>query len=178
MATVLKSVGEFSNSKGEDVQKWSDTTENICRRCGYEDEDITLIASLALRGDPKDWANSIFKEEPGIIWNEFRARLNGMFSSQREVAETVSRFFSSPQVQNYDQYIQLLKDADQIRYRGVVSEKEMIKQIVARAPDSLKSMLIQAGESSGWYHFRRCAENYAWVLFPILAMVHYPILQQ
>ena len=60
----------------------------------------------------------------------------------------------------------LLKDADQIRYRGVVSEKEMMKQIVARAPDSLKSMLIQAGETSGWYNFRRCAENYAWVSFP------------
>ena len=166
MATALKSIGEFSASKGEDVQKWSDTAENICLRCGYEEDDIVLITSLALRGNPKDWANNVLKEEPAISWSFFKDRLVVMFSSQREVSETVSRFFSSPKVQAYESYIQLLQDADQIRYRGVVSDKELMRQLIARAPDSLKSMLIQAGESQGWYQFRRCAESYECASFP------------
>ena len=91
MATVLKSVGEFKGEDGEDIQKWIDCTENICKRCGYNEEAITIIASLALRGDPKDWANNILREEPDIQWQQFRSRIIGMFSSQREISETVSR---------------------------------------------------------------------------------------
>ena len=124
MATVLRSVGEFKGTKGEDAQKWADTTENICFRCGYGQDDIVLIASLSLRDNPKDWANNVLMEEPGITWNSFKERLIFMFSSQREISETVSRFFSSPQVQCYESYMQLLKDADQIRYRGLLQTKK------------------------------------------------------
>lgn len=61
----------------------------------------------------------------------------------------------------------MIKDADLMLRRGCLNKPHLMKEVIARAPSEMKSMLLRmVFDSYDWDSFRKRAENYSWVAFP------------
>jgi hypothetical protein len=71
-----------------------------------------------LRKSAKIWGVTLIKNNVGISWGEFKHEMVVRFTNHRKTDETLGRFLSTPEVNSFDDYIQLLRDA-----RVVMSQK-------------------------------------------------------
>lgn len=63
--------------------------------------------------------------------------------------------------------MELLSGATEIIRRECVLPNALIKQVIVRSPEEIKSLLLQAaGKSNSWNEFVKEAQNSAWVAFP------------
>ncbi|MGL5706969.1 MAG: retropepsin-like aspartic protease [Aeromonas sp.] len=68
---------------------------------------------------------------------------------------------------NYNEYIELLRDASLLLNKGCINGRSLIQRVISKSPTEIKSLLIIKAETSGsWDSFRKTAEESAWVAFP------------
>ncbi|MGL6009302.1 MAG: retroviral-like aspartic protease family protein [Culicoidibacterales bacterium] len=167
MATVSKSVGEYSGEDDEDIQEWVDSVEVIAQLTGLAERDVIRIVVLALRKRAKSWGMALIRNDKNVNWVVLKSGLIARFSNHKKADETLARFLSTPEAESYDGYVQLLKDARVVKETRGVSIEHVMRQIIARSPAGLKSLLLQLAQSSvKWEEFLQHTENSAWVAFP------------
>ncbi|KAI5173484.1 hypothetical protein PAEPH01_2020 [Pancytospora epiphaga] len=65
------------------------------------------------------------------------------------------RFLSTPEAESYEVFSQLLRDVRVLRRPHGISERHLMRQLIARSPSGLKSLLLQATQA-----------GVTWVVFP------------
>ncbi|KAI5173428.1 hypothetical protein PAEPH01_1968 [Pancytospora epiphaga] len=135
---------------------------------GISETELLKIAVLSLRGAARQWAASFIKGiTDAMTWAEFCQGIQNRFISHKESDLALTRFLSTPEASSYDSFIQLLRDARTLKRSRGISVDHLMRQVIARSPAGLKSLLIQSVQSgASWNTFLQAAESSAWVVFP------------
>lgn len=79
----------------------------------------------------------------------------------------MSRFFATDNCFGREGYKNLLADAEILARNGAIKVELLVKNVIARAPVDIKSILnSEAKKSKSWFEFKKGAENAAWIAFP------------
>ncbi|MGL6008340.1 MAG: hypothetical protein ACRC1D_02700 [Culicoidibacterales bacterium] len=160
-------MGEFAGGESEDVAEWLDSVEVIGQLIGLGEQEIIKASVLALREAAKSWGVAFVRTSSVMSCINFKNEMTRRFSNYKKSDETLNRFLSTPEVYSYDAYVKLLKDAKIIIMTHGVSKEHAMRQVIARSPAGLKSLLLQVAQQGvEWEEFLRQAENAAWVVFP------------
>ncbi|KAI5150401.1 hypothetical protein ENBRE01_1475 [Enteropsectra breve] len=167
MATIIKSIGEFRGEKGENIIDWIAGIEAIGKLMHITDEQIVRATILNLRGEAKTWSITLIKTINNLSWEELKDGLLNRFSNHIEADETLTRFLNTFEVKAYEELIQLLKDAKLINATKGINATHLMRQVIARSPAGIKSILIQTAQSGAtWEDFLKQGEDAAWMAFP------------
>ena len=108
MATVVKAIGEFTGAEGENIEEWLNVVEVLCGIENLSDYERVRVVMLCLREGARTWGVALLTADMSISWNIFKNELRKSYSSSKETAEVLSRFFSRGQSNTYDEYSLLL----------------------------------------------------------------------
>ncbi|MGL5708894.1 MAG: reverse transcriptase domain-containing protein [Aeromonas sp.] len=167
MATVSRSIGEFEGDGKTNVAEWLDGVVVISQLVGLNEAEMIKCTILALRGVAKEWGVQYVKTGACVSWVGLKNEMVNRFSDHKKSDEILNRFLCTPEVNSYEKYLLLLKDAKLIIAARGVSKEHAMRQVIARSPAGLKSLLLQvASQGVEWEEFLRQAESAAWVVFP------------
>ena len=141
MATVAKSIGEFSGEDKETHQEWIEAAEVIGELAGVEENELLKMVILGLRGPAKTWGTNSIKDKRLSNFQRFKEEFIVRFTNHKDTDEVLSRFLSTPEVKSYETLMQLLKDARIVKTAKGVSVEHLMRQVIARAPSGIKLLL-------------------------------------
>ena len=128
MATVAKSIGEFSGEDKETHQEWIEAAEVIGELAGVEENELLKMVILGLRGPAKTWGTNAIKDKRLSNFQRFKEEFIVRFTNHKDTDEVLSRFLSTPEVKSYETLMQLLKDARIVKTaKGVSAERNQDK---------------------------------------------------
>lgn len=78
-----------------------------------------------------------------LTWETCKWELITRFTNNLRADEALRRFLATREVDTFADYIKLLKDARVIKNSRGVSTEHIMRQVVARSPAGLKSLLLQ-----------------------------------
>ncbi|KAI5151210.1 hypothetical protein ENBRE01_1972, partial [Enteropsectra breve] len=163
----LKSIGEFSGDGKENIINWVAGIEAIGRLLEIDEKTIVKATILSLRLEAKTWGISFIGSDIELNWERLKEGLISRFSNTRESDETLARFLNTYEAKTYDDLIQLLKDAKMINLTKGISTSHLMRQVIARVPAGIKSILLHNAQSgSSWDEFLKQGEDAAWMAFP------------
>lgn len=167
MATVTKSLGEFHGKEEENPVEWIEAAEVIAELSNMTAMELMKTMIMCLRGEAKAWGISVIKGRAEKNWSSFKNEFLSRFTNHKKADETLSRFLNTSEVKTYEGFKQLIKDAKDIKSTKGINVDHLMRQVIARAPAGIKSLLLQAASSGAeWERFLWEAENGAWVVFP------------
>ena len=131
------------------------------------EEMLLRIAVLGLRGKAKTWGTTLIKEKGSVLWDLFKHELVQRFTNQKESGEALKMFLTVTDVKLQEGLNELLKNARILRQTRGIDTMPLMRQVIARVPAGIKSLLLQAvQDGSSWDEFIRAAEESVWMVFP------------
>ncbi|MGL5708693.1 MAG: reverse transcriptase domain-containing protein [Aeromonas sp.] len=166
MATVIRTLRDFSGDDDNDVTKWLQESTCITTIAGLCELKTLQVLMMKLKGSALTWLTQMKIGGEIKDFDEFRNGLEKRFSTQCSSERILRRFLAVEVVKNQLEFDALLRDATTLYERECVKNDSLYKLTINKIPDVGKPILYQfATTSSGWQNFVARAGEISWLLF-------------
>ncbi|KAM0686621.1 hypothetical protein COBT_002153 [Conglomerata obtusa] len=166
MASALAALRTFEGKDNEDINGWLKEAGLIASMANLRDEELLKLVVLRLRGKAQSWAAETFSIYNNIDIFDFKCRIESRFQSTTAKHGALKKFLSFPNPSTKTEYDELLHLASTIIENGGIKLEELLKLLIQKLPESIKTYLVTAANKSKmWSEFLKEAEEISWVAF-------------